>query len=30
MTEKNNNSVTYIDPDHTWTTSAGTLNMNLS
>ena len=25
----NNNNITYIDPDHTWTTSAGTLNMNL-
>ena len=25
----NNNNVTYIDPDHTWTTSSGTLNTNL-
>ena len=25
----NNNNITYIDPDHTWATSAGTLNMNL-
>ena len=24
-----NNNITYIDLDHTWTTSAGTLNMNL-
>ena len=23
------NNVTYIDPDHTWTTSAGALNTNL-
>ena len=29
--EMNNNNITYIDADHTWTTSAGTgtLNMNL-
>ena len=25
----NNNDVTYIDPQHTWKTSAGTLNTNL-
>ena len=25
----NNNSVRYIDPDHTWTTSGGILNTNL-
>ena len=25
----NKNNVTYIDPDHTWTTSDGTLNTNL-
>ena len=24
-----NNNLTYIDPDHTWTTSAGALNTNL-
>ena len=24
-----NNNVTYIDPDHTWATSAGALNTNL-
>ena len=23
------NNIIYIDPDHTWTTSAGILNMNL-
>ena len=25
----NNNDVTFIDPDHTWTISGGTLNNNL-
>ena len=25
----NNNNITYIDAEHKWTTSAGTLNMNL-
>ena len=25
----NNNDVTFIDPDHTWTISGGTLNKNL-
>ena len=25
----NSNDVTYIDPDHTWTTSGGILNTNL-
>ena len=27
--EMNNNNITYIDPDHRWTISAGTLKMNL-
>ena len=27
--EMSNKNITYIDPEHTWTTSAGTLNMNL-
>ena len=26
----NNNYVTYLDPDHTWTTSGGILNTNLN
>ena len=25
----NNSNITYIDAEHTWTTSAGTLNVNL-
>ena len=27
--EMNNNNITYVDPDHTWSTSGGILNMNL-
>ena len=27
--KKSKNDVTYIDPDHTWTTLGGTLNRNL-
>ena len=29
VAEMNNNNITYIDPDETWTTSAGTLITNL-